>query len=100
MQSTYKVRRSECDALAEAAGAAFGIKKLGDVTDEALLQVCVSLWVCDTTATDRRCFTHYPHPPLGTLPRQVCVCVLVPHTRTLFDKLSGPLALRLASPTL
>jgi galactokinase len=35
-KSTYKVRRGECDALAEMAGKEFGFKKLADVKDEKL----------------------------------------------------------------
>lgn len=39
LQSTYKIRRAECDELAAAAGAEFGISKLADVKDDTLLQV-------------------------------------------------------------
>jgi len=35
-KSTYKIRRGECDSLAELAGAEFGFKKLADVKDEKL----------------------------------------------------------------
>ena len=37
-KSTYRIRRAECDELAGKAGKAFGIRKLADVRDEALLK--------------------------------------------------------------
>jgi galactokinase len=37
-KSTYRIRRAECDELAAKAGKAFGIRKLADVRDEALLK--------------------------------------------------------------
>ena len=36
-KSTYRIRRAECDELAERAGKVFGIRTLADVRDEALL---------------------------------------------------------------
>jgi len=37
-KSTYRIRRAECDELAEMAGREFGIKQLADVRDQALYQ--------------------------------------------------------------
>lgn len=43
VQSTYKVRRQECDELAAKAGAEFNFRQLADIKDEALLQqVCAA----------------------------------------------------------
>ena len=73
-QSTYKVRRAECDELAAKAGAAFGFSKLADVKDEALLHKILDKFQKDMPKHCKRLLYIYHAQKRFYEMMEVCVC--------------------------